>query len=1758
MSRLQKRRALAVLLVVAITFSTMPFLPGLMMAEESAGKDEFCNLSDFLQDIKAYDLNGIEAEYLIPGWEYKFVAVFSETIENPFSFTSDNAPHPDGLLVYKIPAELEISATDNVSISGLDNTYAKFETIYSYNFIYANIGSEESTDRGLSNIFGNILGLRANALERDDDSKSDYDSISQPSDEITSTDGELIAGTTVPADEQTATVGDVLPEDITASHTEDEPVQTDEGAASTADGNVDDVSDTDTMQPREFELSFTAMVSEDSEGFVRFSTNFMFDIVSEIGFAETMGILEIAPFAASQPWNLYEFVTGVTITDLDGVNLGSNAPVIGKNYKIAINFAEDPAAGKQLSYDGSPETDPANTVSGLGGRVLIYRLPATLVIQNAIPQTPIRFPGTNAIIGWYTIEATNAAGVPGAMLRVWFANVDSNGRPTSDGSNFIDYYSNVELTLEITAQFTADSDDNMDFGDGIVINVPEPTPPPASLTVNKTSSYRPDVSAPPQNGSEGVIYYMVAITALGQPIDNLIFTDTLTVNGLPIINPIGNNAVSAPTFHIQRDDGLDPGSIVPQSVDWTENPASFTATFEPDLTLEPNEFITVRFHLDIQRLIANNPGIAPSLWNYSFSVENEARADGQDPSDSSVSAGDSTADHVGKAFEIHKSGAEANIGGQRGIMWSVVVGGDTSPNLVGGNLFDILDDALVLPASNSGINIKFYNRTTTAGQITYSSVFDGTAATIAPLSSFVRSPGIAPVPPSTPPVGWDFALSVPNTYGPVYKIEISYFTPFANQFAPQIPEQFGNRVLFFEPGGTQPGDGRGDVLVNQGYVTMEKRTSGLCGHPSGPIDARYWIDYEVEVIIPGGLQHLPLYLYDTLGRNPGGSGVPNVPQPIPGIPSMVVAERTDGQPLMGTLHHTDFVPYSTNSWRMFFGFTGNTIPAGESSEWQFNEEIRLTLNYRIYIPDSQIAEVKANSATCFQNTIYLMNQSGSGNPQIGNPEMRIAAVNTNDYWPIFKKGTPSANAPWVFDYTVTINGAYSSTNPFFRPPANPEPVFADSFDSDLRYVAGSFYMVNTQSSPNRYYAFPQGLDVTLGTDSFTANLDDLRVFTGSRPEGGWTGSGSALPPDWLNVKQKFEIRYQLEMVDPSLLDSGAPPTLMQNTASIARSISTCTFDNDYTVSYDERRLSKEMVNTPDGSGLTSFEIVINPDGTVDFGSGTGASPSQGPDELFAVDVLSNLMLYMDSVKFFTKTQQSGGTWSGDFTVEMSKSFNSRELWSVNSGTPDDPNTSNTVFFVIPNRQPVKIVYDALVTLSPGTSGAISNMINLEGESDGVDEPQWEVGDAGAGAVASRQIIRVFKRDNVGNNIKNATFDLYATNINMSGAAGGLPPVSLPNLNQSVQFGSLLTDVVTDSDGVAEFNHELLITRPAQFLFVLHERIPPDGYETFTEDGYTFFTIAPGITQAQINSAAAALGIHPDRINQIPDFITVRNDPIGPPNSLRIIKRFLDTNGNPLPEELLRQHLQNFELTVTDNLAVRHVFSLEDILNPNGIIIEDIDTGRFHFTENYFDEIPNYAFSHSTPNMPFHRIIFPNPTGPVTVMITNVYHAVDLRVQKSITGLTDTQINEHLQDLSIIITGPAGPESREYRFTLEQVLAGEVVLRAVTPGDYTITEENAEIDGFYLDTSPQLPQTITVVEGEENEVVFEVENVYTGNPTIAVPLPGIVPPTSPPSDVPQTGDYMTILLYVALLVMGVTLIAAPFATNISRKFFKRNK
>jgi hypothetical protein len=277
-----------------------------------------------------------------------------------------------------------------------------------------------------------------------------------------------------------------------------------------------------------------------------------------------------------------------------------------------------------------------------------------------------------------------------------------------------------------------------------------------------------------------------------------------------------------------------------------------------------------------------------------------------------------------------------------------------------------------------------------------------------------------------------------------------------------------------------------------------------------------------------------------------------------------------------------------------------------------------------------------------------------------------------------------------------------------------------------------------------------------------------------------------------------------------------------------------------------------------------------------------------------------------------------------------------------------------------------------------------------GESDGLSDTTWEVGDAGAGAVASRQVVRVFKRDTVGNYIKNATFDLYATNINMSGPAGGLPPVSLPALNQNVRFGRLLSDVLTDDAGIAVFDHELLITRPAQFLFVLHERVPPAGFETLTQDGYTFFTIDPSITQAQINSAAAAIGISPDRIAQIPDFITIVNEPVGPPNSLRVIKKFQDAFGNPLPEDLLKQYLQDFELVVTDQLAQEHVYSLEDLLNPDGIIIEDIEIGRFHFRENNFANIPDYIFSHCSPELPFHRMVFPNPSGPVTIMITNVY------------------------------------------------------------------------------------------------------------------------------------------------------------------------
>jgi len=1371
---------------------------------------------------------------------------------------------------------------------------------------------------------------------------------------------------------------------------------------------------------------------------------------------------------------LNNFVTSVTMWDIS-----QSPPVqiqpgdttfIGQNYMFEIEFKENP--NLQLQYNS-------------GGR-LTYQLPAGLVIQNAVDTTPIQI-ANGAVVGWYTI---NTAG----LVTVWFDNVDQTGAPTSPtGPNYIDL-PDVTITLDIYAQLTEDGGGDFNFGGDVVVTIPPPVPPPPKLDVVKQSRYDPTTER---------IYYMITITALGAPVSDIHIQDapSISLAPPPPQSPISNPPANTAFYGFRYDLNGDPGYTLPMDVIWSTVGLGdvFSYTFT-GLTLAPGNFITVRYYLDIPILIENNPSFLPAPQDslaYNFYINNQVAVTSTAPP-----AGDNTTDHVVKTFPISKSGSVNDDGTNYWIDWTITIGPSTTLN--GGTATDTLGPDLLFQSGGLGsIHVSIFDDVLGTNLI-----FGGTAAQLNVAGAFFAIGTGDNTFTFTVPAT-DVTIPAPGpgagTFGTITRVVITFATDInAPPDVGEAPIVYNNNIVFNDHGSG------GRVPLTPKPVVMSKTTSAICGTPA----AGYSVNYTVRVEVPAGLSTQPLYLYDTLGIQPGGAAVTNSPQSM-----TITAYESDGTTLAPFQPSSNLVT-SGNQWYLYFGTTGTT------PMWQYTIPIVLVINYRIDIPTATINTLKGNSSAQLSNAVYLINAPSTAPIVLsGTGQNSVGGVNVNDSWPIFKTASPTAGNPALFNYSVLIKGGFSPARPLFATGSNP--VFTDSYDSRLEYVPGSFY-ITAGTSPVQYFAPPASSDVSINTSArtLTANLNTLVRYSAPPSQGGTVIGPVA---NWFDQKINYTVSYQMKVID-SLLET--PLANLQNTANIQVNTNACVYDSSATTAYRPNPLAKTL--DAKGSDLVSAQIIINPDGGVVFAPPSGPVPSV----VTAKDILENLVVYTDTIKFFTQGKTSSGTWNGNFNLQMPVNFNDDIAWSVNVISPTE------IDFVIPNSQPVMITYDALCTIPQGSTGAISNSVSIYGESSGDGNPSYNVSGSEAGAGGSALKLRVFKEDPVNKiNLSGVKFDLYITMLSGFDAPYGLTD-TLPGGVNGRNFYRLMQGVTTDMLGVALFD-DLRITATYDFLFLLVEdplSLPP-GYTEAGPipgmEGYSFFTVKPTMPASMISAAETALSIPSGSINRISDFITVENNPPEVnPLTLRISKQFFEQDPNTplqfnkMTNEQIIAALPNLMITVTDPNGGVHPFTLTQLLNDEAVInMSNMFGGVFMIQESGYDR-PNFNWR-TNPQVPIHPWVWPNPNQEVVIQLSNIYnippallppgHPGSLFLLKSVNfpaGTTNATIQQNMQNLQnqnarINITGPEGFSDS---VPIRDMVQG-VTYYFVPEGTYFFTESNAGLPGYTLTTNPQLPLRRIVMPLDTGAVVIQIANTYT------------IPPPTPS---PQTGVRWNLILPVILL------------------------
>jgi len=178
-----------------------------------------------------------------------------------------------------------------------------------------------------------------------------------------------------------------------------------------------------------------------------------------------------------------------------------------------------------------------------------------------------------------------------------------------------------------------------------------------------------------------------------------------------------------------------------------------------------------------------------------------------------------------------------------------------------------------------------------------------------------------------------------------------------------------------------------------------------------------------------------------------------------------------------------------------------------------------------------------------------------------------------------------------------------------------------------------------------------------------------------------------------------------------------------------------------------------------------------------------------------------------------------------------------------------------------------------------------------------------------------------------------------------------------------------------------------------------------------------------------------------------------------------------------------------------------------------------------------------------------------------ISIINTFDGIpgSLRVHKTFSGLTDAQILFYLSNnFQIIISNENGVQLGTYDLSKALDPLG-IILEDVDAGTYYITEQNANVSGFSLTTTPPMPIQVDVaVEDSVREVLVRVDNNYSR--PVPPPPPGNGPggpggPGAPPGGPgdsgvsgggpggsgTETGDAFELSLYIFLFVVSLACI-----------------
>ena len=1116
-------------------------------------------------------------------------------------------------------------------------------------------------------------------------------------------------------------------------------------------------------------------------------------------------------------WDMYNYVTGVTIKDVGGSVVTNGQFAHGSPYTFEIWFQEFAGTNGQFAYNGQGK--------------LIYQLPPELVVVTPVSNGQIRV-ANGSTVGSYTLDSNG-------HVEIVFGEFDSQGVPTP-GICFFDNYTDTSFGLSVYATFKSSvQPGQIRFGANATLTVVNITQPggQAKLDVAKTAGT--------YNANDETIAFTITVTANGGPVSDITLEDILAVTG-GFVSGTGapaNYRLRATDQNLFRLGSMS-GSLRYQfgqgsswvnmaSAPWTGSGANSALLFDfsKDGPLAAGDKITITYTLQLADLLDyfGAQGSAPaSRWiqrlKYDLNLQNAANASGMNSANNPVSGSKTTASNLRKNDITKYNQINGTLGAQY-ISWTASVGGASANLLLNGStVTDTWSAGQTNPVitqvsvhrinpSTNARNVYTLSPAEVAQYLTYTPISNPTGFTFnIPPGGFTGGSG---------GIGYTGVTRIEFKYN----ISVSTAGTYTNQISINYKDNVSSDQSTARVSPAAPTD-----------ISMKKDSEWVYDADGEPIA----IKYTVTAVIPAGLQNKRLYLSDTLKITNSDTDTIGGISMVRFIPAMTVTiDPTPTQsyapsytPESGRCYVS--VDYNVLNWRMYFSNSNNASTA--NNYWPFSDQRTVTVTYEVPLSARLVDSTDTIKDRLLQRGWRLDNyadiffQDGliSGN---------YAPYHVQDYFPIHKEGKKNAGDPSVFDYTVSLNWRTNAANTSTRTYQHSlfkqgAALFADTFDPRLEYVPGSLYVREFQGSSTtniRYYG-PYDTSgnetVSVSGNSITADLSIFREYQS------FNGNPATSPlrtsvqtPLWYTQTNRCDVHYQLR-VRPEYRDEyteGTEGITLPNTAKVYATSDKFAGGNwtgKANVQYRKKAIEKE-INT-DGSNIAKVEIVVNP-------LGRRLVPgSIGQDWYKAVDTMTGpLMIYQHSIAFYTQTKDQDGNWSGTWKTTpetINPVFGDGNLWSIRMTGPQKNE------FILPDKTPVKIEYMARITSEPGVEASFDNAFCVYGYVDVAGWDKYIVNGSQLVADGTAIPLKIVKEDKSDQRrLPGAEFELYMALTNNGYYTTGSPTkhITVGDGSDARDFYYVAT-VATNQHGTVSFD-STWITPSHKAMYMLVETAAPVGY-----------------------------------------------------------------------------------------------------------------------------------------------------------------------------------------------------------------------------------------------------------------------------------------------------------------------------------------